>query len=55
MTHKDLTFPQNTFSVSAKERKLLEELRKVRFGRVEVIMSDGQPDHIDKIKESIKL
>ena len=41
--------------VSEKERHLIEELRQVPFGRVEVIMVQGQPDRLEKIKESVKL
>ena len=55
MNQKPLTSGQVMVSVSAKERKLLDELRKVPYGRVEVFMEKGQPDHIVQIRETVKL
>ena len=55
MTTKPLTNLQKVFTVSAKEQRLIEELRKFRFGKVEVTMVDGQPDRIEKSREFVKL
>ena len=41
--------------VTEKEKKLVEELRKVRYGEVVVIQVEGQPAEINKIKEKIRL
>ena len=41
--------------LSDKEKSLIEELRKVPFGEVLVIMHNGQPDRIEKVKEKVKL
>jgi len=41
--------------LSEKEHNLVVFLRSVRFGRVEIIMANGQPDHVVKVTESIKL
>ena len=41
--------------VTEKEKKLIEELRKIRYGEVVVIQVEGQPVEINKIKEKIRL
>ncbi len=41
--------------LTEKERKLIEYLRKIPFGEVLVIMHQGEPDRIEKIKEKVKL
>jgi len=41
--------------VTEKEKKLIEELRKIRYGEVVVIQVEGQPAEINKIKEKIRL
>lgn len=50
-----LTNSQRMVSVCAKEQRLLEELRKIPFGKVEIVMVDGLPDRIVRIEESVKL
>ena len=55
MTQKGLTNPPKVFTVSAKEKRLIEELRKFPFGKVEVTMVEGQPDRIEKSREFVKL
>lgn len=42
-------------TITEKERRLLEELRRVKFGQVVIHMENGQPVRIEKVKESIKL
>lgn len=41
--------------VTEKEKKLIEELRKIRYGEVVVIQVEGQPAEINKIREKIRL
>ena len=41
--------------ISEKEKKLIEQLRKIKYGEVVVFLQDGQPIRIEKVKESIKL
>ncbi len=41
--------------LSDKEQKLLELLRKTRYGQVVIFMEDGEPVRIERIKESVKL
>jgi len=41
--------------VSEKERSLIERLRLIPFGDVHVFMQEGQPQRLEKIKESEKL
>ncbi len=53
---EDLTDPKRcVIMVSRQEKKLLTELREVKYGQVVVYMDSGQPVRIEKIKESIKL
>ncbi len=42
-------------NMSDKEKKLIEELRKIKYGEVVVFLQEGQPIRIEKVKESIKL
>ena len=41
--------------VTEKEKKLIEELRKIRYGEAVVIQVEGQPAEINKIREKIRL
>ncbi len=41
--------------VTEKEKRLIEELRKIKYGHCTVIMVDGQPARIEKPLEEIKL
>ena len=43
------------FSLTEKEKKLIELLRQIPFGEVHVHMADGQPVRVEEIKKSIKL
>jgi len=42
-------------TLSEREEKLIEELRKVPFGQVVIFMADGQPLKIETIKEGTRL
>ena len=50
MTNKDISA-----IITDKENKLLEELRKVTYGRVVVFMENGQPVRIEEVRKSVKL
>ena len=50
-----MTKVYNDFGLTVKEKSLIEELRKVDFGRVEIIMEDGQPNRIVQIRENVRL
>lgn len=41
--------------VTEKERNLMEEIRKINYGRVIVFVENGQPARIDEIQKSKKL
>ena len=41
--------------LSEKERRLIELLRGVKFGKVEVHIEDGQPVRVIKVSENILL
>lgn len=41
--------------LTEKEKKLIELLRKIRFGEIHLYMADGQPVRIEEVKKSIKL
>jgi hypothetical protein len=41
--------------LTEKEKRLIEELRKIKFGEVMVIQAEGQPVEIDRVKEKIRL
>ncbi|WP_199872913.1 DUF2292 domain-containing protein [Inediibacterium massiliense] len=42
-------------SINAKEKKLIELIRKIGYGEVKVIIQDGYPIRIEEVKRSIKL
>ena len=57
---------QNSFSIDKKassinpsftaaEKKLIDILREVEFGKIEVIIQDGRPIRVDEIRKSIKI
>ena len=50
-----MTKDEKTITVTDKEWKLLEEIRKVPYGNMEVVMVNGVPDRIILIRESKKL
>lgn len=41
--------------LTEKERKLLAIIRKMDFGEVRVVVTDGVPTRVEEIKKSIKL
>jgi len=41
--------------LSDKELRLIEELRKIKYGELVVFLQDGQPIRIEKAIKSIKL
>lgn len=41
--------------LTAKETKLFEIIRRMEFGEVRVIVTDGIPTRVEEIKKSIKL
>ncbi len=55
MMQRGLTTGVKEITLTDKEQKLIERLRKVDFGVVEVIMINGQPDRTERIRESEKL
>ena len=53
--NRDLTEYKRECRLTVKEQSLIEELRKIGFGRVEVVMEKNQPVRIERIRESIML
>ncbi len=51
------TAPSDTMNVtlSLKEFRVIEELRKTPFGEITVIMHDAQPRRIERVKEKVQL
>ena len=51
------TAPSDTISVhlTPKEVRLIEEIRKTPFGEIVVIMHDGQPRRIERVREKVQL
>ena len=41
--------------LTPQEQKLIELLRKIRYGEVRIIMNDGIPTRVEEVKKSIKL
>ena len=44
-----------TIELTEKEKKLIEILRAIPYGKVEVFMENAQPVRIEQIKQSVKL
>ena len=42
-------------NISEKEKKLIELLRKVSYGKVVIFLENGQPIRIEEVRESVKL
>ncbi len=42
-------------SLTSKESRLIEEIRKVPFGEITVIMHDYQPTRIERVREKVQL
>lgn len=45
----------DTIEYSAKEKRLIDEIRKVKFGQVVIFIQDYTPIRIEKVKESVVL
>ena len=45
----------DTMEYSVKEKRLIDEIRKVKFGQVVIFMQDHTPIRIEKVRESITL
>ena len=41
--------------LTEQEKKLIEIIRKLEFGEVRIVVTDGKPTRIEEIKKSIKL
>ena len=41
--------------LSPKEARLIEELRKTPFGEVTIVMHDGQPRRIERVREKVQI
>ena len=50
-----MTNHNNGDTLTEKEQRLIEELRRISYGQVVIFMQDGQPLRIERIKESVKL
>lgn len=55
MATPQLTKPMTPAMLTEREWELIELLRKLRFGRAEVVIVDGQADRVEKITENVKL
>lgn len=44
-----------SIKVSEKEKKLIEFIRKTKFGEIKIIIQNSEPIRIEEIKRSIKL
>ncbi len=53
--NKNLTRDLKEYMLSEKEFSVITQLRLVPYGEVVIVMHDGQPDRIDKVREKIKL
>lgn len=42
-------------SLTSKEARLIEEIRKVPFGEITVVMHDYQPTRIERVREKVQL
>ena len=42
-------------NLTPKEVRLIEELRKTPFGEILIIMHDGQPRRIERVREKVQL
>ena len=42
-------------NISEKEKKLIELLRKIPYGKVVIFLEGGQPIRIEEVRESVKL
>ena len=57
MERNDLTIDikGGMFSLTEKEKKLIEVCREISYGQVTIFMENGQPVRVELIKESVKL
>ncbi len=44
-----------TYCLTKKEVNLIAELRKIPYGEVIIRQENGEPERIERVKESIKL
>ena len=42
-------------SLTERERKLILLLREIKFGEINLFVSDGQPVRVEEVRKSIKL
>ena len=42
-------------SLSPKEVRLIEELRKIRWGEIVIVMHNGEPRYIERVREKVQL
>lgn len=45
----------NKIELTTQESKLIDIIRKVQYGEVKIIITDGNPVRIEEVKKSIKL
>ncbi len=55
MTQDNLTNGKRAVNLTDKERNLIDAIRRIKHGRVEIIMVNSAPDRIEKVTEGIKL
>lgn len=41
--------------LTEKEKRLIEEIRKIEFGEMKIVIQNNSPIRIEEIKKSIKL
>ena len=46
---------KNMIELTSQEKKLIDVIRKVQYGEVKIIITDGTPVRIEEVKKSIKL
>ena len=51
------TAPSDKVNVllSPKEARLIEQLRKIPWGEVTIVMHEGQPRYIERVREKVQL
>ena len=43
------------FEVSAKEKKIIELIRSMKFGEIRIMIQENEPVRVEEITKSIKL
>ena len=41
--------------LSEQEEKIIEQIRKIDYGEIRVVVNGGQPTRLEEVKKSIKL